>query len=112
LPPSFAVLLKEEKLLPKAVAALAVAWHGLPTGFPHTRYQTIAGQIAEANAADAELALDGAGPAADLAAALDPNAFARQHLDLVGCSQARLQLEALLAVSDILCSSRHGFTPG
>src|SRR5262245_23981677 len=50
-----------------------------PARFLHTRDHAVAGQPAEADPADAELAVDGARPAAQLAAQPDADDFARLH---------------------------------
>jgi hypothetical protein len=46
----------------------------LPTRVTHSRNQTLIGQLAEANAADAELAINGSRPAAQPATTLAPRA--------------------------------------
>src|SRR5947207_7418269 len=68
---------------------------GLPARLLDTGNQTGAGQVAEADAADAELAIHSACPATQFAAALHPNPFARRHLDRVGSPPAGLQLRHL-----------------
>src|SRR2546430_17548215 len=64
---------------------------GLPARLLDSRDETVAGHVAEADAADAELAIDGAGSAAYLAASLDADTLAGQHLDFVRSSPAGLQ---------------------
>src|SRR5262245_17419967 len=50
-----------------------------PAGLGHTRDEAVRGHPAEADAADAELAVDGARPAAELAAVADADDRARLH---------------------------------
>src|SRR5439155_15094586 len=80
---------------------------GLPARLLYSRDETVAGHVAEANAADAELAINRAGPATYLAAALDADPLARQHLDFVGGPPAGLQFLQLSPVLDVLCFGRH-----
>src|SRR5437868_5848594 len=65
----------------------AIAWRAatpkvntLPTRLPHSRNQSLVGHVAETNAADAELAIDRAGPAAQPAAHTNADALARGQL--------------------------------
>src|SRR5437763_15998157 len=50
-----------------------------PAGLLDAGNQPIAGQVAEADPADAKFTVDGAGPPADLAAHPDPDPLARRH---------------------------------
>src|SRR6476646_10107636 len=50
-----------------------------PAGLGHARYQTVAGHVAETDAANAELAVDGAGPATDAAAVADTDPLPCRH---------------------------------
>src|SRR5260370_37495864 len=74
----------------------------LPTGFAHAGNQPVAGHIAEANPADAELAIHGPRPAPQLAAHLDADFLARQHLHLGRIALVRFQLSHLLLEPGIL----------
>src|SRR3954451_3226302 len=67
-----------------------------PAGLLDARDQPVAGHVAEADPADAELAVDGARPAAQLAPQPDADLLARQHLDLVRRALAGLELGQLL----------------
>src|SRR5919108_2326932 len=62
-------------------ARLSVIMVGAPSpaGLLDAGDQAVAGHVAEADAADAELAVDGAGPAAQLAAQPDADHLARRH---------------------------------
>src|SRR5438132_4813319 len=55
----------------------------LPACFLDAGNETVAGHIAEADAADTELAVHGAGPAANAAAKADANSIARPQLRFV-----------------------------
>src|SRR5437868_6292190 len=79
----------------------------LPARLLDSWNETVASQVAEADAADPKLAIHGPRPATNLATALDANPFARQHLDLVGRSQTGLQLFHLSAELDVLCFGCH-----
>src|SRR5437867_4228908 len=50
-----------------------------PARLLHAGDQAVGGHVAETNPADAELAIDGASPAAELAAEPNANALARRH---------------------------------
>src|SRR5437867_3442217 len=79
----------------------------LPARLLDSWNETVASQVAEADAADPKLAIHGPRPATNLATALDADPFARQHLDLVGRSQTGLQLFHLSAELDVLCFGCH-----
>src|SRR5262245_35997957 len=98
----FSVLLKSSRLGSDTECCL-------PASLPDTGDEPVAGQFAEADAADAELAIDCPRPAAQLAAALNANLFARRHLDLAGSPPAGLQLRHLLPAFDVLCFGSHDF---
>src|SRR5262245_12818722 len=93
---AFPVLLELQKRWPSSVALVQVAcsvseqaFEGqrlvsssstcstcLPACFPDTGDETVAGQVAETDTANAELAIHGAGPTAQHTAALHANPFA------------------------------------
>src|SRR5438445_11532012 len=83
----------------------------LPARLLDSWNETVASQVAEADAADPKLAIHGPRPATNLATAVDANPFARQHLDLVGRSQTGLQLFHLSAELDVLCFGCHRSNP-
>src|SRR5439155_11273506 len=72
-----------------------------------SRDETVAGHVAEADAADAELAIDGAGSAAYLTASLDADALTGQHLDFIRGPTTGLQFFQLSCIFDVLCFGRH-----
>src|SRR5690348_17297675 len=78
-----------------------------PAGLLDAGNQAVAGHVAEADAADAELAVDGARPAAQLAAQPDADALARRHLDGAVRLAAGLQLGQLLLEADELRFGGH-----
>src|SRR3954462_5044772 len=81
----------------------------LPAGLLDARDQPVAGQVAEADAADAELAVDGPGPAAEPAAAADADQLPRlELLGLVRLLLARLQGGHLALEPDHFGFGRHG----
>src|SRR5260221_13594191 len=82
----------------------------LPTGFANAGNQPVAGHVAEANPANAELAVNGPRPAAQLAAHLDADLLARQHLHLDRVALMRFQLGHLLLEPGILRVGRHFFS--
>src|SRR2546426_7120021 len=82
----------------------------LPARFLNARDQAGTGQVAEADAANAELAIHRSCPAAQLAAALDPNLFAGKHLDFVGSLPAGVQFRHLPTEFDVLCFGSHGLS--
>src|SRR2546421_8165790 len=61
-----------------------------PAGLGHARDQSVAGHVAETDAADAELAVDGPRPAAQAAAQADADPLARQQLVLLRVALVRL----------------------
>src|ERR1700675_868127 len=63
-----------------------------PARFLDAGNQAVARHVAEADAANAEFAIDGARPAAQLAAQANADALARRHLDLVRSAPAGLEL--------------------
>src|SRR5262249_18133333 len=67
----------------------------LPTRFLDARDQAEVGHLAEADAANAELAIDGAGPPAQPAAKADANPVARPELALVRLPPRFLHLHQL-----------------
>ena len=79
----------------------------LPARFLDTGDQTIAGHVAETDAADAELAIHGPCSPTQIAAARDANPLAGQHLDLVGSPSTGLVFLYLSAELDVLCFGRH-----
>src|SRR5689334_18005873 len=79
-----------------------------PTRLLDAGYQPVAGQVAEADAADAELAIHRPRPPTQLAATLDAYLFPGQHRDPVGGTPAGRQLRQLPAVFDVLCFGSHG----
>src|SRR5690242_11038013 len=66
--------------------------YSLPARLGDAGDEPVAGHAAEADPADAELAVDGPGPAAQPAAQPDADLFPRRHLDLVRLALARLEL--------------------
>src|SRR4051812_39384400 len=68
-----------------------------PARLLHARDQPIARHVAKTDTADAELAVHGPRPAAQLAAQPNANALARRHFDLVRSAPAGFQLGQLLA---------------
>src|SRR6516162_4425180 len=78
-----------------------------PAGLLDTRNQAIAGHVAKTDAADAELAVHGPRPAAQLAAQTHPNALARRHFHFGIRLLAGFQLGHLLTESNILRFGGH-----
>src|SRR5579884_11031 len=82
----------------------------LPAGLAQAGDKPVAGEVAEADAADAELAEDRPGPAAQFAAEPDANPLARLHqlLGVVLAVALRLfQLLKLAFEADALGGNRH-----
>src|SRR5438093_13376629 len=75
----------------------------LPARLLDSWNETVASQVAEADAADPKLAIHGPRPATTFATALDAEPFPRQRLDLVGRSETGLQRSHLSAELDALC---------
>src|SRR5262245_34404467 len=73
-----------------------------PAGLLDARNQPVAGHAAEADPADAELAVDRPRPAAQLAAQPQPDHLPRLHLDLLRVTLVRLQLGQPAAELDVL----------
>src|SRR5207249_2956645 len=69
----------------------------LPTRFLDAWDQAVAGHVAEADAADAELPIHRPRPSTQLAAQAHANLLARQHLHFIGRALTRLQLRELFA---------------
>src|SRR5690348_12111016 len=81
-----------------AIGSVIMAiWFLLPAGFLDARDQAVAGHIAEANAAHAELAVHRPSPAAQPAAEADANLVARPEFRLGRVAPRRLQLRQLPA---------------
>src|SRR5947209_5750703 len=91
-----------------AIGSVIMVASPSPTRLLDARDQAVAGQVAEADAADAELPVHRPRPAAHLAAQADADLLARQHLDLVGGLLAGLQLGQLLPELDEFCFGCHG----
>src|SRR5262245_1442956 len=91
----------------------------LPARFLDAGDQPVAGHVAEANAADAEFAVNGPRPAAQLAAEPDADLLPRRHqlvlvllgLRLLPFLAVRLVTLQLLAVADALRFGGHGLLP-
>src|SRR5688500_6128879 len=66
-----------------AIGAVIMCVGSSPARLGDAGDHAVARQVAEADAADAELAVDGARPTAQLAAPADADALARRHLHLV-----------------------------
>src|SRR5690349_7232010 len=82
-----------------------------PTRLLNAGDEALAGHVAEADAADAELAVHRPRPPAQLAAALDPDLLAHRHLHRGAGLPAGLQLRQLLAELDVLRFGRHRVIP-
>src|SRR5262245_25887249 len=80
-----------------------------PTRFPHTWDHAVAGHIPETNPANAELAIDRPGPAAQSTAISDADLLPRQHLRLLGVAPVRLELGHLLLELRRFRRGRHTF---
>src|SRR5262249_37185667 len=85
-----------------------------PAGLLDARDQPLAGHVGETDPADAELAVHGAGAAAQLAAQPHADLVARPHrLDLLRIALALLQPLQLLVELDVFRFGRHDFgSPG
>src|SRR5215469_14578265 len=66
-----------------AIGSVIMALTPLPTRFLYARNETIAGQAAKTDPADAELPIDGPAPAAQLAAIADADFVARPQLGFI-----------------------------
>src|SRR5205085_1429336 len=92
-----------------AIGSVIMAWVPFrsPARLAHAGDQAAAGHVPETDAADAELAVDGPRPPAQLAAQADADLLARRHLDLLRVAPVGLQLRHLLAKRGHLCGSGH-----
>src|ERR1051325_11477142 len=75
----------------------------LPAGLGHTGDQALARHVAEADAAEAELAVNRPRPAAQPATQADANSVARPQLALGRLAAGNLKLLELPLVFDVLC---------
>src|SRR5262245_52559873 len=80
-----------------------------PTRLLNAGDEALAGHVAEADTADAELAVHRPRPPTQLAAALDPDLLARRHLHRGAGPPAGPQLRHLLAELHVLRFRRHRF---
>src|SRR4051794_7081198 len=78
-----------------------------PASLGDARDQPVAGHVAEADPADAELPIHGPGPAAQPAAQADADQLARGHLDLVRGPLVGLELGHLVLEPHHLRFRRH-----
>src|SRR5262245_46990700 len=90
-----------------ASGSVIMAWPSSPAGLLDAGDQPVAGHAAEADPADAELAVHRPRPAAQLAAQPDADALARRELHLVGAPLPGLELGQLLAELHVLRFGRH-----
>src|SRR5262249_10203758 len=90
-----------------AMESVIMAVAPSPARLLHAGDQPVAGHVAEADPADAELAVDGARPAAQPAPQPDADLLPRLQLHLVRRALAPLELRHLLAEPGSFCFGRH-----
>src|SRR5437870_9890252 len=94
-----------------AMGSVIMAQFLSPARFHDAGNQSVGRHVAEADPADAELAIDSARPPAQLAAPPHTDALARRELDLGGVLLVRFPLRHLLPEPDIFRFGSHTRCP-